>query len=90
VIPFKSFEDAIRLANDIPYGLASAVHTRDMKKAFLAARQLQAGVVWINTYGQFDNSMPFGGVKASGVGRELGPEVLENYLQTKAVWLQAV
>jgi acyl-CoA reductase-like NAD-dependent aldehyde dehydrogenase len=88
VIPFKSFDDAIRLANDIPYGLASAVHTRDMKKALLAARKLQAGVVWINTYGQFDNNMPFGGVKASGVGRELGPEVLENYLQTKAVWLQ--
>jgi acyl-CoA reductase-like NAD-dependent aldehyde dehydrogenase len=61
-----------------------------MAKALRAARAIRAGVVWVNTYGQFETGMPFGGVKASGIGRELGPEVLENYLQTKAIWLQAV
>lgn len=89
VIPFTSFEEAIQIANGVPYGLASGVHTRDMNKAMAAARAIQAGVVWVNTYGQFDTGMPFGGMKSSGIGRELGPDVLENYLQTKAIWLQA-
>lgn len=89
VIPFTSFEEAIAIANGVPYGLASGVHTRDMNKAMAAARAIQAGVVWVNTYGQFDTGMPFGGMKSSGIGRELGPDVLENYLQTKAIWLQA-
>jgi acyl-CoA reductase-like NAD-dependent aldehyde dehydrogenase len=87
VIPFKDLNDAVQIANDTPYGLASAVHTRDQRKLFEVARRLQAGVVWANTYGEFDSAMPFGGVKASGIGRELGTEVLDNYLQTKSVWL---
>ncbi|MGH6835486.1 MAG: aldehyde dehydrogenase family protein [Candidatus Acidiferrales bacterium] len=90
VIPFSTFDEAIKIANDIPYGLAAGVHTRDMKKALAATRAIQAGVVWINTYGQFDFRMPFGGVKESGIGRELGPDVLDHYMQTKAVWLYAV
>jgi acyl-CoA reductase-like NAD-dependent aldehyde dehydrogenase len=87
VIPFDSVDDAIRIANDTPYGLASGVHTRDQKKLFAVARGLQTGVVWANTYGMFDSAMPFGGVKQSGIGRELGSEVIENYLQTKSLWL---
>lgn len=90
VIPFATFDEAIKIANDSPYGLAAGVHTRDMKKALATIRAIHAGVLWINTYGQFDVRMPFGGVKESGIGRELGPDVLDNYLQTKAVWLQAV
>lgn len=90
VIPFSTFDEAIEIANDTPYGLASGVHTRNLKKALSAAQAIRAGVVWINTYGQFDATMPFGGMKASGIGRELGADVLNSYLQTKSVWLQAV
>jgi aldehyde dehydrogenase (NAD+) len=87
IIPFEDFEDAIRIANDNQYGLASGVQTQDIKKAHRAAAQLKAGTVWINTYGQFDPSSPFGGYKMSGYGRENGKEALEFYLQTKTVYI---
>jgi acyl-CoA reductase-like NAD-dependent aldehyde dehydrogenase len=87
VIPFRDIDDAIAIANDTPYGLASGVHTTNQKTLFEVARRLKAGVVWANTYGEFDSAMPFGGVKQSGIGRELGAEVLENYLQVKSLWL---
>lgn len=87
IIPFDTFEDAIRIANGNQYGLASGVHTRDIKKAHKAAARLKAGTVWVNTYGHFDPSAPFGGYKMSGYGREQGWEALEFYLQTKTVWV---
>jgi aldehyde dehydrogenase (NAD+) len=87
VIPFDDFEDAIQIANNNQYGLASGVHTRDIKKAHRAAARLKAGTVWVNTWGQFDPSSPFGGYKMSGYGRENGQEALEFYLQTKTVWV---
>lgn len=87
IIPFQDFEDAIRIANGNPYGLASGVHTRDIKKAHKAAARLKAGTVWVNTYGHFDPAAPFGGYKMSGYGREQGWEALEFYLQTKTVWV---
>ncbi|MBD2465937.1 aldehyde dehydrogenase family protein [Oscillatoria sp. FACHB-1407] len=87
VIPFDTFEDAIQIANNNQYGLASGVHTRDIKKAHRAAARLKAGTVWVNTWGQFDPSSPFGGYKMSGYGRENGQEALEFYLQTKTVWV---
>ncbi len=87
IIPFDGFEEAIQIANGNQYGLASGVHTRDIKKAHRAAAQLKAGTVWVNTYGQFDPSAPFGGYKMSGYGREQGWEALEFYLQTKTVWV---
>jgi aldehyde dehydrogenase (NAD+) len=87
IIPFETFEDAIRIANGNQYGLASGVHTRDIKKAHKAAARLKAGTVWVNTYGHFDPSAPFGGYKMSGYGREQGWEALEFYLQTKTVWV---
>lgn len=87
ILPFEDFEDAIRIANDNQYGLASGVHTRDIKKAHKAAARLKAGTVWVNTYGHFDPSSPFGGYKMSGYGRENGWESLEFYLQTKTVWV---
>lgn len=87
MIPFHDFEDAIRIANSNQYGLASGVHTRDIKKAHKAAAKLKAGTVWVNTWGQFDPSSPFGGYTMSGYGRENGREALEFYLQTKTVWV---
>jgi acyl-CoA reductase-like NAD-dependent aldehyde dehydrogenase len=87
VIPFSTEEEAIRLANDSDYGLASGIHTLSLKRAHRVARALQAGTVWVNTYNMFDASTPFGGYKASGFGRECGPEVMENYTQYKSVWI---
>ncbi|WP_042393301.1 aldehyde dehydrogenase family protein [Streptacidiphilus carbonis] len=87
VIPFDTEEEAVALANGTPYGLASGVHTRDVKRAHRMARALKAGTCWVNTYTQFDSSMPMGGYKSSGYGRELGPETMESYTQTKSVWI---
>jgi acyl-CoA reductase-like NAD-dependent aldehyde dehydrogenase len=87
VIRFKDVDEVVRAANDTPYGLAAAVWTKDIKLAHRTARLLQAGTVWINTYGLYDNAMPFGGVKESGFGRELGRQGLLEYTRTKSVWV---
>ena len=87
VIPFEGVDDAIAKANDVFYGLASGVWTRDVKKAHTVARALKAGTVWINTYNNYDPGMPFGGVKGSGFGRDLGEACLHEYTQVKSVWL---
>lgn len=84
-IPFESPDEVAAMANDTPYGLAAGVFTRDISKAHRTAKLLRAGTVWINTYHVFDAAMPFGGYKQSGWGREMGPQVLENYLETKSV-----
>ena len=84
-IPFESPEEIIPVANDTNYGLAAGVFTRDISKAHRTAKRLRAGTVWINTYHVFDAAMPFGGYKESGWGREMGHQVLENYLETKSV-----
>lgn len=67
--------------------MAAGLHTRDINRAHRVAGALQAGVVWINTWGRFENSTPFGGYKSSGYGRELGPEGIDEYLQHKTVYL---
>src|SRR5258706_2669459 len=87
VIRFDDVEDAVKKGNAIPYGLAAGVWTRDVKKAHAVARRLQAGTVWINAYNFYDAGMPFGGYKASGFGRDLGPESLREYSQVKSVWV---
>jgi phenylacetaldehyde dehydrogenase len=84
-IPFDDPDDIVPAANNTNYGLAAGVFTRDISKAHRTAKRLRAGTVWINTYHVFDAAMPFGGYKESGWGREMGHQVLNNYLETKSV-----
>jgi len=86
-IEFGDMEDAVRQANETPYGLAAAVWTRDIAKAHRVARKLQAGTVWINTYNNYDPAAAFGGYKMSGYGRELSLHAIEHYTQVKSVWV---
>jgi aldehyde dehydrogenase (NAD+) len=86
-LSFDDIDQVIQQANNNPYGLASAVWTRDVKKAHMVSRQLKAGTVWINTYGLMDASLGFGGYKSSGFGRELGMHAIEHYTELKTVWL---
>ncbi len=88
VIRFETFDDLIRQANATIYGLAAGIWTKDVKKAHKAARLIQAGTVWINTYNVYDPSTPFGGFKRSGFGRELGSAAIEEYTQRKSVWVE--
>lgn len=88
VIPFDSEAQAVALANDNEFGLAASVFTRDIGRAQRVTRKLEAGTVWINTHDLIDANTPFGGVKKSGYGKDLGPEQLEHFLNTKSVWCQ--
>jgi aldehyde dehydrogenase (NAD+) len=85
--PYDSLEDVARRANATSYGLAAGVVTNDLGKAHRLAAMLEAGSVYINQWGMSDPAAPFGGFKASGVGREHGREGLEAYLETKTVWV---
>jgi phenylacetaldehyde dehydrogenase len=87
-MPFTDHEHVMPAANMSNYGLAAGIWTRDVSHAHRIAHELQAGTVWINTYNVFDAALPFGGFKESGWGREMGHEVLDNYLETKAVCIQ--
>jgi aldehyde dehydrogenase (NAD+) len=80
VMSFRTPEEAITRANNTPYGLAAGIWTETGSKIFDVARRLQAGVVWCNTYNQFDATSPFGGFKESGFGREGGMQGLAAYL----------
>jgi betaine-aldehyde dehydrogenase len=85
VIPFSNEAEAIRIANDTPYGLAAAVWSRDIFKAFRVVKALRAGIVWVNHMQPTYVEAPWGGYKQSGFGRELGPWGIEEYLETKQV-----
>ncbi len=84
---FSDEDEAVALANDTHFGLAAGIFTRDVKRAHRVAARIEAGTVWVNTYGMFDAAIPYGGFKLSGFGKELGREALELYLQTKTVWV---
>jgi aldehyde dehydrogenase (NAD+) len=85
IAKFSTEEEAIKLGNDTTYGLAAAVHTKDLNTAIRVSNALRAGTVWVNCYNMLNHQIPFGGYKTSGIGRELGREVLNNYLETKSV-----
>ncbi len=87
VIPFDDPGDVVRQSNATIYGLAAAVWTKDIQKAFRVANAVRAGTVWVNCYNTFDAGAPFGGYKFSGQGRECGRDALNNYLETKTVWV---
>ena len=87
VIEVDGVDEAIAIANDTMYGLASAVWTSDVSKAHRVARGIKAGTVWVNTYGLFDPAVSFGGYKQSGFGRELGKHSMDTYTQSKHVWV---
>ena len=85
---FEVDAEAYALANASPYGLAAGIWTSDIRRAFTAVKHLRAGSVWVNAYRTMGPSMPFGGVKKSGHGRENGIEGLREFLQPKAVWIE--
>ena len=85
VIPFKTEEEAVAAANDVVYGLAGGIWTRDINRALRVAKAIKAGYIWVNTYGGIIPETPYGGFKQSGIGKELGREGIDNYLETKCV-----
>ena len=86
--PFRSLDEIAAEANNTSYGLGAGIWTKDISKAHALAKKLRAGTVWINCYNVFDASLPFGGYKQSGWGREMGHEALEAYTEVKAVTTQ--
>ncbi|KAF4113736.1 aldehyde dehydrogenase, mitochondrial-like [Onychostoma macrolepis] len=88
ILKFKSLEEVIERANDSKYGLAAAVFTKNIDKAHYISNGLRAGTVWINCYDVFGVQAPFGGYKASGIGRELGEYGLDNYTEVKTVTIK--
>ena len=87
VIPFDDEEEALRIGNDIVFGLAAGVWTADIGRALRMSEKLKAGTVWVNTYRAVSFMSPFGGYKRSGQGRESGQQAIKEFLQVKSVWI---
>jgi 4-guanidinobutyraldehyde dehydrogenase / NAD-dependent aldehyde dehydrogenase len=86
-LTFKSVEEAIEIANGVVYGLAAAVWSRDITTAHRVARALRAGTVWVNCYEASDITVPFGGFKQSGNGRDKSLHSLDKYVELKTTWV---
>ncbi|CAH2400160.1 aldehyde dehydrogenase family protein [Mesorhizobium ventifaucium] len=87
-LPFDTLDEAVERANNTPYGLAAGVFTQNLATAHQLSRKIRAGSVWVNTYHAIDPAVPFGGYKMSGYGREGGAEHLDEYLNTKGVFIK--
>ena len=87
VIPFRDEEEALAIANNTDYGLAAGVWTENLSRAHRVEKRLKAGTVWVNTYRAFSVQLPFGGYKRSGLGRENGRAAIEEFMETKSVWI---
>jgi betaine-aldehyde dehydrogenase len=87
VSTFRSDEDAVRIANDVEYGLGGGLWTRDVSRAHVVARQIRSGMVWVNSYKRVNPASPFGGTGSSGYGREMGFEAIREYTEPKSVWI---
>ena len=87
ILPFDDEEEALALANDNEYGLAASIWTRDIHRAMRLVPQVEAGSVWVNAHDLVDSAMPFGGVKNSGFGKDMGREQFDQCLKTKSVWI---
>ena len=85
IMKFKTIDEVIKRANDSEYGLGAGIVCKDIGNAHKIANALRVGTVYINCYDVFDSHTPFGGYKDSGIGRELGPNGLENYMESKTV-----
>jgi succinate-semialdehyde dehydrogenase/glutarate-semialdehyde dehydrogenase len=88
VFGFNTIEEAIALANDTRFGLGASIFTRDIEAAKAMAQQIETGMVYINAIVKSDVRIPFGGIKASGFGRELGEQGLKAFTQTKSTWVK--
>jgi len=86
VLRFSDEDQAVEIANDVNYGLAAGVWTEGLRRAITMSERLEAGTIWVNTYRSTSYTTPFGGYKASGLGRENGAEAIKEYLQVKSVW----
>ncbi len=87
IIPFKDDDEAVAIANDVVYGLASGIWTTDIRRAIEIPKRIKSGTVWVNTYRAVSYVAPFGGYKQSGLGRESGQQAIQEYMQTKTIWI---
>jgi aminomuconate-semialdehyde/2-hydroxymuconate-6-semialdehyde dehydrogenase len=88
IMPFNTEEEVLEMANKVKYGLSTTLWTNDLKRTMRMSTQLQSGIVWVNTWMMRDLRTPFGGVKASGVGREGGFEALRFFTEAKNVCIK--
>ena len=88
VIPFSSDEEAVQIANNSIYGLAAGIWTSNLSRAHQISRKIKAGTIWVNCYEEGDLTVPFGGMKQSGNGRDKSIHALEKYLEMKTTWIQ--